>query len=378
MSQPARSANAANESTGGFKPRPRGHVPEIVANLQRSRRLPAIDRLTLSIALPLRNPEKLDELLRDLYDPASPRFHKYLTPEQFAQEFGPTKDDYERVVNFAKTSGFRVVATHPNRTLVTVSGQVGEIEKAFQLNMQSYPHPMEDRHFYAPDAEPRMDPAVPILRVNGLDDFHVRRTPLRLAEKESSARSGPAAGSGPNGSLSSKDFRNAYAPGVALTGVGQVVGIFNPPHGFNQADIVGYQKAAGITPLVPVNKVLIDGIDYPPDNFSIEVTLDIEMAIAMAPGLSQVLVYEGADGVSILNRMATDNIAKQLTCSWPTPPENAAADQVYKQFAAQGQTFFCAAGDAGAYYPTQPFSADDPNMTVVSGTQLTLTPAGDA
>jgi xanthomonalisin len=51
----------------------------------------------------------------------------------------------------------------------------------------------------------------------------------------------------------------------------------------------------------------------------------IVSALGMAPGLSQVLVYECCsdtyDGspsgaVVILNRMVTDNIAKQLSCSY--------------------------------------------------------------
>lgn len=352
------------------------HRSSIIAQAQPSGQLPSTDQLNISIALPLRNTMDLDQLLRDLYDPTSPRFHQYLTSEQFAQQFGPSEQDYDIILAFAKAHGFEITATHPNRTLVTLKGQVADIEKIFHLRFQLYQHPLEERLFYAPEAEPWTDQHLPILRVNGLDDFYVRRTPLHAIMQSSSGSVGPAIGSGPGGTLISRDLRNAYAPGVTLTGLGQAVGIYNPPHGFNPNDIITYQTVTGIAPLVPVNKVLIDGNDSPLEGSTKEVILDIEMAIAMAPGLSQVLVYQGADYVSTLNRMATDNIAKQLTSSWPTPPENSSADQVYKQFAVQGQTFFCASGDAGAYYPTQPFSADDPFITVVSGTQLILSNDG--
>jgi subtilase family serine protease len=369
-------SESTDESTTSFRPISTDHVPSIVAQLQPGGRLPPTDQLHISIALPLRNVTRLDQLLRDLYDLAHPHFHQYLTAEQFTSEFGPSEQDYEVVLAFAKAQGLELIATHPNRTLATFKGQVTDIERMFHLHFQLYPHPLEERLFYAPDAEPRTDQSVPILRVNGLDDFYVRRTPLRFAMQPDGGGGGPAPGSGPNGTLISSDLRNAYAPGVTLTGLGQAVGIYNPPHGFNPNDIITYQMVTGIAPLVPVNKVLVDGNDPPPDNFTVEVITDIEMAIAMAPGLSQILVYQGADYVSTLNRMATDNIAKQLTSSWPTPPENSSSDQVYKQFACQGQTFFCASGDAGAYYPTQPFSADDPYITVVSGTQLTLSSDG--
>jgi xanthomonalisin len=46
------------------------------------------------------------------------------------------------------------------------------------------------------------------------------------------------------------------------------------------------------------------------------VALDIDMAMCMAPGLSKIIVYEGADGNSILSRMASANQAKQLSSSW--------------------------------------------------------------
>ncbi|WP_144021446.1 protease pro-enzyme activation domain-containing protein, partial [Caballeronia sordidicola] len=378
MSQPTKSTSTvSNASSLGLRSGPRDYVPYIVSQLEPNGRLSSTDRLNISIALPLRNATELDELLRDLYDPASARFHRYVTADQFTRDFGPTERDYHAVLEFAESRGLKITSTHHNRTLVSLSGQVADIEKMFQVNILTYSHPIEQRPFYAPDAEPHIHQGLEILRVNGLDDYYSRKTPLRFARQRSASRSGPAVGSAPGGGLISRDFRNAYAPGVSLDGAGQAVGIYTPPHGFDPNDIISYQMTAGISPLVPVNKVLVDGIDYPPDSYSIEVTLDIQMAIAMAPGLSQVLVYEGEDGVSILNRMATDNIAKQLTSSWPTPPENSSADQVYKQFMAQGQTFFCASGDAGAYYPTQPFSVDDPNITAVSGTQLILTVTGD-
>src|SRR3954449_7711471 len=97
------------------------HVSEIVARLQPNGRLPGTDQLYISFALPLRNPEQLDGLLRDLYNPANPRFHQYLTAEEFTHEFGPTERDYEAAVAFAKANRLKIVATHSNRALVTLS-----------------------------------------------------------------------------------------------------------------------------------------------------------------------------------------------------------------------------------------------------------------
>jgi subtilase family serine protease len=50
-----------------------------------------------------------------------------------------------------------------------VSGSVADIEKAFQVTLGVYQHPREARTFYAPEAEPSLDLAVPVLHISGLD-----------------------------------------------------------------------------------------------------------------------------------------------------------------------------------------------------------------
>ena len=118
-----------------------------------------------------------------------------------------------------------------------------------------------------------------------------------------------------------------------------------------------------------------------------EVALDIEEAISMAPGLSQVLVYVAvSNDADIFNRMATDNIAKSLSCSWGWEPADPTSDDpIFKEFAAQGQSLFVASGDNGAYSPTPPgsngpyvYPAEDAYVTSVGGTDLTTTGPGGA
>jgi subtilase family serine protease len=103
--------------------------------------------------------------------------------------------------------------------------------------------------------------------------------------------------------------------------------------------------------------------------------LDIEMAISMAPGLSRVIVYEGSPAGTtatidnILNRMATDNLARQISCSWGFDID-VTTQQIFQQFAAQGQSFFTASGDSGRL-PGIEQPSDDPYLTIVGGTTLT-------
>jgi hypothetical protein len=108
--------------------------------------------------------------------------------------------------------------------------------------------------------------------------------------------------------------------------------------------------------------------------------------------LSSVLVYEGPTPLyetpletnyvqyssttaqinDVLNRMATDNMATQLSCSYEMDI-NLSTVQIFQQYAAQGQSFFQGSGDSGAYPGAIDEPADDPYLTVVGGTTLTTT-----
>jgi len=153
----------------------RNPVPQAIAKLHSIDRLEAASRLKLAISLPLRNQAGLSNFLQQVYDPTSPDFRHYLTPEQFTERFGPTRENYQAVIDFVKSQGLTVTGIHSNRALVDVSGTVTNIEQAFHVHLLVYNHPFESRTFYAPDVEPSVDTAVPILEVNGLDNYVLPR-----------------------------------------------------------------------------------------------------------------------------------------------------------------------------------------------------------
>ena len=358
----------------------RGVAPAVVANhsVQPLERLAATNRLNVAIGLPGRNPEALATLLQQLYDPASTNFHQFLTTEQFTESFGPSEENYEAVIAFAEARGLSVTATYPNRMIVDVSGSVVEMEAAFHVTLRVYQHPTEKRTFYAPDGEPSLDLAVPVLRISGLDNYSLPRPRLKATPVAGGQQAAPQAGSGPSGTYMGYDFRAAYVPGSPVVGTGQTVGLLEFD-GYNASDITYYEAKAGL-PSVTVTNVLLDGVTGRPSGGEVEVCLDIEVAISMAPGLSAVIVYEGADWHDILNRMASDNLAKQISCSWYSPGggPDPVADQIWQEMAAQGQGFFNASGDDDAYTGPIDFPGDTPYITQVGGTTLTTTGPGGA
>jgi subtilase family serine protease len=358
-----------------------GHVPGAVRTLklQPVDSLPATQRLRLAVGLPLRNRDVLTNLLQQIYDPASPNYRHYLKPAQFVEQFGPTEADYESVVAFATTNGWIVTGRDPGRMLVNVSATVADVERVCHVKMRVYQHPREARLFFAPDTEPSLDLTTPVLDISGMNNY-VLPHPASLG-KASRTAAEPAAGSGSGGTLMGYDFRAAYAPGVTLDGTGQTVGLVEFD-GFYPNDIAAYESAAGL-PNVPITVEPVDGYDGNPTtnaNDVGEVSLDIEMVISMAPGLSQLLVYEAASGeglsVDILAQMANDGTAAQISCSWSLAV-NATTDNYLQRLAAQGQSFFQASGDDNAYsngiyeMPHAGPPADDAYVTSVGGTILT-------
>jgi hypothetical protein len=351
-----------------------GHVPPQVGKLGAIGRLAAATNLKLAIGLPLRDKAGLTNFLQRLYDAASPDYHQYLTSEEFTERFGPTVGDYETVLAFVRSNGFVVTATHPNRLVLDVTGSVADIERTFRINLRIYPHPAEPRNFHSPDAEPSVPEGVPIQDISGLEDFMPPR-PMSLRPKISSDEAGIksyATGSGPGGDFIGYDYRAAYAPGVLLTGVGQSIGLFEFGPYFTN-DIILYQQKAGLPSNIVITNILLDGYTGipAPGTDDGEEALDIDMAMCMAPGAT-IIVYEGNSAIDIFNRMATDNKAKQLSCSFGFYPPPGTMDTVFMQFAAQGQTLFVSSGDSGAYSTNLIFApADDPNITSVGGTSLT-------
>jgi len=362
----------------------KGHVPEAIRrlNLQSTGELPATNRLDLAISLPLRHGGDLTNFLQQLYDPASPNYRKFITPDQFAERFGPSQEDYDKLKNFFTTNGLKVTGTHPNRTLLDVNLSVADINKFLHVHILVYKHPAEARGFYAPDSEPSIDTEIPITHVGGLDDYKVPRPAIKMVPPPG----GPAQtikaalGSGPiAGTYFGNDFRDAYAPGVTLDGRGQSLALFELD-GYYPSDISNYEALANL-PQVPLTNVLVDGFIGAPVTLigDAEVSMDIELAAAMAPGLKTIYVYEAPDlGIyvaDLLNKIATDDLAEQISSSWAIG-DDPAWDTIYLQFAAQGQSVFQASGDNGSYNwsnTNQLERADDPNVTVVGGTTLSTT-----
>jgi uncharacterized repeat protein (TIGR01451 family) len=374
---------AASAAAPGAMKQLHGHVPPAVSQLSPTGQLDATNRLHLAIGLPLHNQAALNTLLQQMYDPASTNYQRYLAPADFAAQFGPTEQDYQAVVAFAQSHGLTVAATHANRMLIEVNAKAADVENAFNVTLHTYRHPTENRTFYSPDTEPTVPAALPVADISGLNNYARPHPKLRLQATNAPSSFQPRAGSGPGGNYMGYDFRAAYVPGTTLTGAGQQIALVQFD-GYFASDIALYAQQAGL-PTVALTNILLNGFNGSPtfNGGEVEVSLDIEMVISMAPGLSQVMVYEG-DPYNflpnvVLNQIAVDNAARQVSCSWGwTGGPNTTSEQIFQQMAVQGQSFYNASGDSDAFLPGEVdspfgfgFPSCSPNITQVGGTTLT-------
>ena len=243
----------------------RGHVPDALAklSLQPMGRLPGNQEMRISINLPQRNSEEMVQLCRQIYNPASTNYQHYLKPGEFTEKFGPTVEDYQAVINFAKANGLTVEATTPGRSLLNLKASVADIERVLKVKMYQYQHPTEARRFFAPDVEPSLDLATPVARIGGLNNYAIPHPLGSRQVKPHRQGSNSYGGADTNGTGSygwylGKDYRNAYVPGTSLTGQGEVAGLVEF-QGYDPNDIQAYEKLAGYSS-VTLSPVLLDGI----------------------------------------------------------------------------------------------------------------------
>jgi subtilase family serine protease len=346
------------------------------------------EKIQLLIDLKLRDSGTLDALINDLYNPASPNYKQFLTPDQFDQRFGPTAEDAGKVQHFILARGLKIDEISSDRTYVKVSGTAKQVEKAFGVTINNYKND-KGKKYYANINSPQLPSELGnmIAGIHGLDNEpHLHRSAVnsRKPQLEQTHLSG-----GPKGGYTPSELRSAYDMDPLISagynGSGQTVALYEND-GFIQSNIETYNNYYGLGSPAP-SVVLVDGYNGEAGAGQGEVELDIEVINALAPK-AKVIVYEGSNEtdagvVDTYRKIATENRAKSVSISWglcelqnSTSTMNS-MHAIFQQMASQGQSVFAATGDSGAYdcqdsQLAVDSPANDPYVTGVGGTHLTL------
>lgn len=302
----------------------------------------------------------LAALIAAQQNPASPLYHQWLTPDQFAARFGMAPADLDKVQSWLQQQGFSIDSVARSRNAIHFSGTVAQVEQAFRTEMHYYT--VNGQKNFAPATQLSIPAALSgiVLNVGNLDTFRPR------AQYQPGNKIGfrPGFTSGQTGNVffAPGDIKTAYdmAPltGGGVTGVGQSIAVLGQSE-ITVSDIEHFQSAAGLTVKDPV-LVLVPGSGSPA--FSAgdegESDLDLEWSGATATGAEIFLVYVGNNtnyGVFDSATYAVDErIGNIITLSYGTcelgntASSLLALDATFQQATSQGQTFISSSGDQGS------------------------------
>jgi len=337
-----------------------------------------------------RSPEQqaaLKKLLDDQQDKHSPNYHKWLTPEQFGKQFGPTDSDLETITGWLQSHGFRVGSTK-GRTVLEFSGSASQVQEAFHTTIHKYI--VRDEQHWANANNPQIPTALTpaVVGVLTLHNF-IKKPALHFSGERVAAKVVPGKkpqvtfppqdGQPAINALAPQDFATIYNINPlynyyinpmysGVNGYGISIGVVGRSNLFNGGDDVrdfGNVFNLGLGPYFTVD---LNGPD--PGDLGgaeeAEATLDSTWSSAIAPGAQVYLMVSATtnttDGIDLSEAfLIEDNRVDIITESfsacelYATDAQLAGQTALAEQAAAQGMTYFVSTGDDGAE------GCDDPN-----------------
>jgi hypothetical protein len=338
-----------------------------------------------------RSPEQeyaLRKLLDDQQDKVSPNYHKWLTPEQYGKQFGPTDSDMQTIVLWLQSQGFQVGSTK-GRTVLEFSGNAGQVQEALHTTIHKYIVNGEEHWANA------SDPSIPTAltpAVSGVLTLHnfIKPPQIHLVKEPVAAHiipgkrpqvSFPAENGNPAlNALGPQDYATIYSSPAfsgGITGSGIVIGVVGRSDLFGGGqDVSNFDQVFGCCA----------GFQFVPDGpdpgdlgggDEAEATLDTTWSGAVAPGAAVDLVVSATtnttDGIDLSETYIVENNYSDIMTESFSSCELYASDAqlafsygMAEQAAAQGISYFVSTGDDGAEGCDDPSTAPATNPVSVS------------
>lgn len=381
--------------------------------------------LTLTLVLKRDDQPGFDQYLREVYDPKSSNYRKFLTQSVLADRFGPSRQAYDKVLRYLQDMGFTLVDGSTNRLTLTVQGTRARAEQAFAVQIENYQ--LKDKRFYANDNDPALPDEVAecVQSVVGLtelpqpyasDDIANPFTGIRCnweaqaaCSEAQSARNLTQPPATPEelkticddakkkkrkecltAAKNNKQYNGKIDPqGFLVDGTGQTVGLLEFDS-FLLSDVRDYLDFFGlpISRLNNVSEVKVNG-GAPLGADQDEVLLDIGAVLSIAPGAKVVVYNAPFTGTStsfqaLFNAMINGGVTI-ISNSWAycedqtTLADVQSLDSILQSAAAAGISVFNGSGDSGSTcldgaVNTVAVPANSPNATAVGGTTATPGP----
>ncbi|QCP52773.1 hypothetical protein FAZ95_26935 [Trinickia violacea] len=301
-----------------------------------------------------------------------PRARHYLSREAFAERYGASEADLERVKAYATAQGLTIMESSPARRTVVVSGTVAAINKAFSVELQQYHTAKATYIGHTGSASVPADLGAIVESVHGLDTRPLAAPMTRQAQ-----------GSQGITSLLPAQVAQLYEfPTHSAAGV--TIGILEFGGGYRESDIQTWFTNVAKLPVPAVSFVGIDGATNSPGvdtGSDTEVMLDIAVAGSVAPGAKIVVYFAPNTGQGWVDAFTTaihdtTNKPAVLSISWGGNESGWGStintmSQVIAEAAPLGVTLFASSGDSGSENPAEvSYPASDPGITACGGTTI--------
>jgi subtilase family serine protease len=325
-----------------------------------------MDRMLLVLK---RSPEQqtaLLKLLDDQQDKTSASYHKWLTPEQFGQQFGPADADIQAVTSWLQSHGFQVARVTKGRTMIEFSGNAAQVQEAFHTAIHKFVVNGEPHWANANDPEIPAALAPVVAGVHSLHNFYAKPQLVLSNERFTVTRLPGAAPHATTASglhaLAPDDYSVIYNIGPTyqsgIDGTGITIAVVGRSN-FNWGDVVDFRSRLGLSITSP--QIILDGDD--PGNLGgteeAEAVLDASWSGAVARNATIKFVASAStdttDGI-ILSELyiIENNVGDVMTesfggCEAGTSSASAAGfAALAEEAAAQGITYVVSTGDTGA------------------------------
>ncbi len=232
--------------------------------------------------------QDLDNLLAQQQDRSSPNYHKWLTPAQFADRFGMTRGDIQRITAWLQSQGFAVTSVANSRNAISFDGTVSQVEVTFHTEIHNYLVGSEVHFANATNPSVPAALAGSALSISHLHDF-APKPRAKIRPHLTSYISG-------NHFVAPGDFATIYdvAPLYAAgsDGTGQRIAIVGQSS-VSTADLANFRSAAGLSANTPTMTVLPATTSTRCPGDEGESDLDLEWSGGVAKNASITFVYAG-------------------------------------------------------------------------------------
>ncbi len=300
--------------------------------------------------------DALNQFLDAQYNPESPYYHQWLTPEQYGERFGISDSDTTQIVNWLQGHGMEVEEVTAGRRSIIFSGTAGQVQAAFHTAIHAYK--IGDEVHHANVKEPEI-PAALVQVVGGvvsLHDFHSAAMHGMVRKPSPEFSSGGAYYLAPGDFATIYDLGPLYQQGI--NGTGQSVAIVARSN-IKIADARQFRTFFGLPANDP--QIIVNGTDpgiWNSDEET-EADLDVEWSGAVARNATIKFVVSkstnSSDGVDLSAQyIVNHNLAPVMSTSFGLceaslgSSGNGFLSSLWQQAAAEGITVFVSSGDSGA------------------------------